>query len=54
MNADNSETAEMLRKLMIACLAGLEASRCTSSDLAIDGGLPDSCRENQESDQVLL
>jgi hypothetical protein len=38
MNRDNSETAEMLRKLMVACLTGLEADHVTRANLIIDAG----------------
>jgi hypothetical protein len=40
MNPNNSETAEMLKKLIVACLAGLEAACMTHASLAIDGALP--------------
>jgi NAD(P)-dependent dehydrogenase (short-subunit alcohol dehydrogenase family) len=38
IDPNNSETAEILKKLMVACLAGLEASYVTGASLTNDGG----------------
>jgi hypothetical protein len=45
MNPNNSDTAEMLKKLLVACLAGLEAGYVTSANLTVDGAVPRSCRK---------
>jgi len=47
MNRDNSETAEMLRKLMVACLTGLEADHVTRANLIIDAGVRRGCRKKK-------
>lgn len=49
MNANDSETAEMLKKLMVACLAGLEADYVTRANLMIDAGVRRGCRKKIKS-----
>jgi hypothetical protein len=49
MNPDNSETAEVLKKLMVACLAGLEADYVTRANLTIDAGVRRCCRKKIKS-----
>jgi hypothetical protein len=49
MNPDNFETAELLKKLTVACLIGLAASHVTSANRAIDGEVPRSCRKKIKS-----
>jgi hypothetical protein len=49
MNPDNSEIAEVLKKLMVACLAGLEADYVTRANLTIDAGVRHCCRKKIKS-----
>jgi hypothetical protein len=49
MNPSNSDPAEMLKKLLVVCLGGLEAGYVTRANLAVDGAVPRSCRKKIKS-----